>query len=398
MNNYYQGSFKIYVYRIWIFSFISFAIGCNNSSTKTQNADVMNQPINVVQVSKDSFGVTPEGTADLYTLTNAQGMSVQITNYAGIIVSIKTPDRKGQIQEVTHGFGSLAPYLDRHPHFGALIGRYGNRIGGAQFELDGTIYRLAANNGDNHLHGGIRGFDKFLWDANEVKAGNNAGVELRRTSKDMEEGYPGNLDVRVTYWLKNDNSLVIEYYATSDKKTICNLTNHAYFNLSGAETILDHQLMINADQYTPVDKGLIPDGRITSVANTPFDFRTATKIGERIDADHPQLNFGGGYDHNYVLNRTSDNEEPQLAATVYAETTGRYMEVFTTEPGVQLYTGNFLDGQLVGHNGQVYNKRSAFCLETQHYPDSPNKPDFPSVVLNPGEEYRTTTIYKFSTK
>ncbi len=371
---------------------------CNRSNKNTSNSETMHEAINTVKISKAPFGDTDQGPADLYTLKNVHGMEVQITNYAGIVVSIKTPDKNGQLSEVTHGFNTLEPYLAGHPHFGALIGRYGNRIGNAQFELDGVVYKLAANNGENHLHGGTKGFDKFLWSASEVRRGNEAGVELKRRSPHMEEGYPGNLDVVVRYWLTNDNSLTIEYEATTDQKTICNLTNHAYFNLAGAGDVLDHELMINADYYTPVDEGLIPTGKIESVENTPFDFRTATPIGARIDADHPQIEIGGGYDHNFVLRHEPGGGKMQLAATVHEKSTGRFMEVFTSEPGVQLYTGNFLNGKIVGRDGKTYARRSALCLETQHFPDSPNKPGFPSVVLEPSSTYRTSTSYRFSTK
>ena len=371
---------------------------CNDQNDKSKSHTSMETQNEQVKITRVLFGNTPEGQADLYTLTNQNGMQVQITNYAGIIVSILAPDKDGTLGEVTHGFDNLEAYLGPHPHFGALIGRYGNRIGGAQFDLNGETYKLAANNGENHLHGGTKGFDKYLWEAKAVTRNDEAGVELKRISPHMEEGYPGNLDVTVTYWLNNDNNLLIDYLATSDQKTICNLTNHAYFNLSNGSDILDHELQIKAEHYTPVDEGLIPTGAITSVAETPFDFRDARLIGEYIDSDHPQMVIGGGYDHNFVLKRDVGGGRMQLAAVVYDKKSGRQMELFTTEPGVQFYTGNFLDGSIIGRGGTAYGKRSAFCLETQHYPDSPNKASFPSVVLEPGATYRTSTSYRFSVR
>lgn len=376
---------------------ISTLMSCSGQSDKATSTSMETQ-ITQVKVTKAFFGNTPDGPADLYTLTNGSGMQVQITNFAGIVVSILTPDKEGKIGEVTHGFNDLDSYLNPHPHFGALIGRYGNRIGKAQFTLDGNKYQLAANNGKNHLHGGVRGFDKYLWEAREVTHGNDAGVELKRLSPHMEEGYPGNLNVTVTYWLNNDNNLLIEYEATTDQKTICNLTNHAYFNLSNRDDILDHELQMNANRYTPVDEGLIPTGEIVEVADTPFDFRKPKAIGENINSDHPQIVIGGGYDHNFVLDREVGAGKMQLAATVYDRHSGRIMELFTTEPGVQFYTGNFLNGSIIGREGRPYSKRSAFCLETQHFPDSPNKPAFPSVILEPGGTYRTSTSYRFSTR
>ena len=373
-------------------------MACSGQNENASSQTSMETEENKIKIAKKIFGNTPDGQADLYTLTNANGMRVQITNFAGIIVSILTPDKEGKLGEVTHGFNNLEAYLEPHPHFGALIGRYGNRIGKAQFELDGHKYQLAANNGDNHLHGGLRGFDKYLWSAKEVFRDNDAGVELKRTSPHMEEGYPGNLSVTVTYWLNNDNDLLIEYEATTDQKTICNLTNHAYFNLSSGPDILDHELQIKADGYTPVDVGLIPTGEIAPVSGTPFDFREARAIGENINSEHSQIVIGGGYDHNFVLKREVGAGKMQQAAVVYDRNSGRQMELFTTEPGVQFYTGNFLDGSIKGRDGRPYGKRSAFCLETQHFPDSPNKPAFPSVVLDPNSTYRTSTSYRFSVR
>lgn len=346
--------------------------------------------------SESDFGVMPDGsTAKLYTLTNSRGVEARITNYGGTVVSLKTPDRGGQLADVVLGFDTLDGYLGPHPYFGALIGRYGNRIAKGKFALGGTTYTLATNNGPNALHGGIKGFDKVLWSA-ETAAG--ASLVLTYISQDGEEGYPGTLNTKVTYTLTDDNALRIDYEASTDKPTVVNLTNHSYFNLkdTGASPILDHEIMIAASRYTPVDATLIPTGEIASVEGTPFDFRTATSIGARIDADHEQIKFGLGYDHNFVLDRTGDGLV--LAAKVYEPTTGRELEVHTTEPGVQFYTGNFLDGSVVGKAGVAYQKRAAFCLETQHFPDSPNHPDFPSTVLEPRQTYRSTTVYKFSAR
>ncbi len=343
------------------------------------------------------FGKTQTGeSVDLYTLTNAKGMEAAIMTYGGILVSLKVPGREGTVDDVVLGFDSLDKYqsVPPPPYFGALIGRYGNRIGNAKFTLDGKEYKLAANNGKNHLHGGLRGFDKVVWKA---KTPDRHSLELTYLSKDGEEGYPGNLTAIVTYTLTDDNELRIDYKATTDKDTILNLTNHSYFNLAGQGEgdVLGHQIMINADRFTPVDSGLIPTGELKSVAGTPFDFRQSRVIGERINAPDDQLKFGKGYDMNFVLNRTGAGLE--LAARVTEPKSGRVMEVTTTEPAIQFYTGNNLDGSLTGKGGKKYPQFAALCLETQHYPDSPNKPDFPTTVLKPGQQYQTSTVYKFST-
>ena len=325
-------------------------------------------------------------------------MEAKITNYGGIVVSLMTPDKAGKMEDVVLGFDSLAPYETKSPYFGALIGRYGNRIGKAQFTLDGKVYKLAQNDNGNTLHGGTKGFDKRVWQAEEINKDNTAGLKLTYTSPDMEEGFPGKLNVTVTYTLTNDNALEIDYQATTDKKTVINLTNHSYFNLTGnaKRDVLEHVLMLNAKQFVPIDKTLIPTGKLQDVKGTPFDFTQPTPVGSRINVDDEQLKLGGGYDHCWVLDKSGD--QMSLAATVYEPASGRYMEVTTTEPAVQFYTGNFLDGTLTGKYGVTYNKRYALCLETEHYPDSPNKPDFPSVVLNPGDTYQTSTVYKFSVK
>ncbi len=352
-----------------------------------------------LKIEKAPFGEVEGQPVDLYTLTNANGLVMTVTNYGGIVVSLTVPDKAGNLGDIVLGFSAVADYVKNSPYYGCIVGRYGNRIGKAKFSLDGQEYTLAANNGENSLHGGVKGFDKVIWAAKEVKTDNAVGVELKYLSKDMEEGFPGNLDATVTYWLTNDNEFKIEYAATTDKPTVVNLTHHSYFNLAGEGSgdILGHELTINADTYTPVDQGLIPTGKLEPVEGTPMDFRTATAVGARIDADFEQLKFGKGYDHNWVLNRKSAGDM-ELAATVFEPKSGRVMEVLTTEPGLQFYAGNFLDDSRTGKSGKVNGFRTGLCLETQHYPDSPNKPDFPTVVLKPGETYKTSTIYKFSTK
>ncbi len=348
--------------------------------------------------TKKSFGKTPEGQPiDLYVLTNKSGAEVSITNYGGAVVSLKVPDRNGNLADVVLGYDNADGYVNDKSFFGALVGRYGNRIGHAQFALDGKTYTLAKNNGENSLHGGIKGFNKAVWTAKIIPVKDGQSLELSYRSKDGEEGFPGNLKVSVIYTLTDSNALRIAYSATTDKKTVVNLTNHSYFNLGGQGSgdILGHQLMIQADKFTPVDAGLIPTGELRDVASTPFDFRKPAAIGARIDQDEEQLKLGGGYDHNFVL-RPSNGAGEFLAARVVEPASGRVLEVWTTQPGVQFYTGNFLDGKTAGKGGVTYPHRSAFCLETQHYPDSPNQPKFPSVVLNPGERYHTITTYKFS--
>jgi len=346
-----------------------------------------------MSITRESWGTTKAGEAvDLYTLENANGMKVKIATYGGIVTELHVPDRDGNPADVVCGFETLAEYEAGHPYFGALIGRYGNRIAKGRFTLDGKEYTLATNNGENHLHGGNVGFDKKVWKAEPVETDNSVGVKLTYVSPDGEEGYPGTLTSTVVYELTADNELKIDYKATTDAPTIVNLTHHGYFNLGGHDSgdILDHVMMIAADRYTPVDEGLIPTGELAPVAGTVMDFTKPTAIGARIKDV-----TGGGYDHNYVLN--SQDGSLALAARVSDPKTGRVMEVYTTEPGIQFYTGNFLDGSNKG-KGAVYNKHAAFCLETQHYPDSPNKPDWPSVVLRPGQTYRHTTVYRFTTE
>ena len=352
-----------------------------------------------MNMERTRFGETQDGEEiHLYRLTNSDGLRVEIITYGAIIVSMEVPDRDGKLADVVLGFDTLPGYLETHPYFGAVVGRYANRIAKGQFTLNDVEYTLATNNGENHLHGGLQGFDKAVWQARELQNDAGLGVELSYLSADGEEGYPGDLSTRVIYTLTNKNELKVDYYATTDKPTILNLTQHTYFNLSGqgTGTVLDHHIMINADHFTPVDEGLIPTGEVRPVAGTPFDFRQATAIGSRIGQDNEQLRFGGGYDHNFVLNKSADSLE--LAARVTESGSGRVMEVHTSEPGVQFYTGNFLDGSMLGKSGRAYQHRHGFCLETQHFPNSPNEPSFPSVVLSPEETYRHTTVFKFSTQ
>jgi aldose 1-epimerase len=344
------------------------------------------------ELKKQSFGKMPDGTpVDVYTLSNASGMEVRITTYGGAVVSLTAPDRNGKLADVVLGMNDADGYRAQGFYFGALIGRYGNRIGNARFTLDGKTFELPKNDGANTLHGGPQGFDKRVWKAREVPA----GLELTYVSKDGEEGFPGNLTATVVYSVTDKNELKIDYTATTDKPTVVNLTNHSYFNLAGAGEgdILAHQMTLYADRFTPVDTGLIPTGELRPVQGTPFDFTKSTAIGARIGQNDEQLKLGRGYDHNWVLNKASGGLTK--AAEVYEPTTGRVMEVWTTEPGVQFYTGNFLDGSAHGKGGKVYIRRGAFCLETQHFPDSPNKPAFPSTELKPGQQYRTTTVYRF---
>ena len=373
-------------------------IGC--TSAPEPQPQTQSQPLPTSSISKEPFGTKEGIPVDIYTLRNAKGLEAKITNYGGIVVSLKVPDRNGQLGDVVLGFDSLDGYLSpefakSNPYFGALIGRYGNRIGKARFSLGGKVYQLAANNGANHLHGGVKGFDKVIWEARPLE-GAEPALELHYLSKDGEEGYPGNLNVTAVYTLTNDNGLKVEFTATTDKETVVNLTHHSYFNLAGKGDILGHEVMINGDTTTPVDSGLIPTGELRPVKGTPFDFTTPTTIGARINQDDEQLKFGKGYDHNWVINKNAG--ELGLMARVYEPTTGRVMEVLSTEPALQFYSGNFLDGTLKGKGGWVYQFRDGFCMEPQHYPDSPNKPKFPSVVLKPGETYKNTIIYRFSTK
>jgi aldose 1-epimerase len=363
-----------------------------------------------LSISKSSFGSVDGTAVDKYTLSNAHGMSVSILTYGGVIQSLTVPDRRGRSANVTLGFGDIAgytsdAYVKSNPYFGAIIGRYGNRIGGAQFSLDGNTYTLDANNNGNTLHGGLKGFNQFVWDAQEVPGTDTVGLRLSRTSAAGEgcadlttcTGFPGNLQVSVLFTLNNKNQLRFDYTATTDAPTVVNLTNHSYWNLSGegSGTIYDHLLKLNASSYTPVDSGLIPTGAIDPVAGTPFDFTTFHAIGERIRNNDEQLVFGRGYDHNFVLNQPS-GPGLNLAAKLFDPSSGRRLTILTTEPGIQFYSGNFLDGTLYGTSGHQYRQGDGLALETQHFPDSPNKPNFPSTRLDPGQTYRSSTVYAFS--
>jgi len=349
---------------------------------------------------KRAFGKTGDGKqVDLYVLTNKNGVEADVTNFGAAVVSLKVPDRHGKTDDVVLGYDDLDGYLHDKSYFGATVGRYANRIAHGKFTLNGTTYTLAKNDGENHLHGGVRGFNKVVWEAKDVSIAGAAALQLNYLSKDGEEGYPGNLSVQVTYTLTNNNELKIDYAATTDKDTVLNLTHHSYFNLAGQGKgdILQHQLLLHASRFTPVDATLIPTGEIRSVKGTPLDFASATAIGSRIGQDDEQLKLGHGYDHNFVLDGGTEGA-PVLAAQVYEPSSGRVMEVWTTQPGVQFYSGNFLDDTIRGKSGSTYRRRAAFCLETQHFPDSPNKPNFPSTILKPGSQFKSSTTYKFSSR
>jgi len=359
------------------------------------NKNFMNQ----LKIEKKKFGTTEDNvTVYQFVLSNKNGMEISVINYGGIITSLKAKDRNGKYQDIVLGFNSLPPYEDENPYFGALIGRYGNRIANGTFKLDGQPYKLDINNPPNHLHGGLKGFHKVVWNPKEIINDSNVSLELTYLSKHMEEGYPGNLDVKVTYTLNNKDELSVLYEAETDRKTIINLTQHSYFNLSGdfSEDVLDHQIKINADAFLPVDETLIPTGEIRSVLGSPFDFRKSKLIGQDIDVNNKQIEFGKGYDHCWVINNQSNGL--RSVATAYHSESGRVLDVYSDLPGLQFYSGNFLDGTLKSKGGGYYELRSGFCLETQYYPDSPNQENFPSVVLKPGDIYKTNTIFKFSVK
>lgn len=350
-------------------------------------------------MNRQDFQTTIDGkTTDLYTLKNKNGIEITVTNFGAHVVEIWTPDKNGQFEDIVLGHDNVDAYVNYKGErfLGATIGRYGNRIKAGKFQLDGVDYQVPLNDGPNSLHGGNKGFDMVVWDAKQV---NDQKLELAYLSKDMEEGYPGNLDVKMTYELTDDNEFIITHRATTDKKTVLNLTHHSFFNLHGAGngTINDHVLTLNADRFTPVDSTLIPTGELATVEGTPMDFRQPTAIGERVNQDFEQLKFGHGYDHNWVISRKTDNET-ELAATVYEPQSGRVLEVFTTEPGIQFYGGNFFDGSMKGKGGKSYDYRASIALETQHFPDSPNQPNFPSTVLNPGENYYHVCVYKFGVR
>tara|TARA_B100001057_G_scaffold478882_1_gene549838 strand:+ start:10715 stop:11857 length:1143 start_codon:yes stop_codon:yes gene_type:complete len=353
----------------------------------------------LVTIEKTDFGKTKQGLiVDMFTLKNQNGMEFSAINFGGIITSWKAADRYGNYEDVVLGFNNISQYEEESPYFGAIIGRYANRIAKGKFSLNQEDFALATNNGENHLHGGLKGFDKVIWDVTEVVSDSTSSLVFTYTSKDMEEGYPGNLNAQVTYTLDNDDKLTVKYEATTDKTTIINLTQHSYFNLSSAlnKNILDHEIVINSDSFLPVDSTLIPTGEIKSVNQTPFDFRQPRKIGDQISDQNIQLSYGNGYDHSWVIN--NQNQGIRFVASAYEPESGRVLEIFSDQPGLQFYSGNFLDGTIKSKSGHVYEFRSGFCLETQHYPNSPNEKSFPSVILKPGEKYSTTTEFKFSNK
>ena len=349
-----------------------------------------------MSITSQPFGETAEGTQiERYTLTNAHGLEAEIMTYGGTLIALRVPDRAGAFGDVVLGFDTLMPYLGEQPFIGALVGRFCNRIAGAQFTLNGTTYQLAHNDGANHLHGGPHGFHHAIWRASERPSSEGPSLELHYLSRDGEAGYPGNLSVTVTYTLTDQNALWIDYSATTDRDTVINLTNHAYFNLTGGD-ILSHELQLDATQFLPIDETLIPIGELRLVHDTPMDFLTSTVIGKRISADDEQVRHGQGYDHTWVLDKPAG--ALGHAARVYAPENGRVLDVATTAPGIQFYSGNMLDGSVAGRGGTIYSRNSGLCLETQHFPDSPNQPQFPSTVLRPGETYRHTTIFQFSVR
>ena len=382
------------------FIYFLFALLLVSSCAPNSDQKSKSEQKQTLEIEKSDFGKLKNGSAiDLYTLKNANGMTLKITNYGGAIVSWTAPDKNGKYEDIVLGCDSVSGYENGVPYFGALVGRYGNRIAQGKFTLDGKKYNLAVNNGANHLHGGLKGFDKVIWNVQTIN-GEEPALKLTYLSKDMEEGYPGNLSVEVVYTLQKDNSLKIDYKATTDKTTVLNLTNHAYFNLTGNpnNAILDHNLVLNAYFFLPINKGLIPLGEPENVSHSNFDFLTAHRIGDRINdsVGDVQIKLGGGYDHAWILTDTSKNI--RQAAILSEPNSGRVMEVFTTEPAIQFYTGNFLDGTIKGKGGIIYKRRTGICLETEHFPDSPNQPKFPTTVLKPNEVYKTTTVYKFSTR
>jgi aldose 1-epimerase len=382
-----------------ILGWVGFAwIACHAAHAQQGTLQVSG-PSSAKIIKSEPFG---RDDVKLFTLTNANNLKMSVANYGATVVSLEVPDREGRMADVVLGFKDLPQYEKDSPYFGCAIGRVGNRVAAGKFTLDGKTYQLATNNtpGDRpcSLHGGKVGFDKVVWDAEPITEPGRQGIKFHYLSRDGEEGYPGNLDVTMWYWLTDANEFKIEYLAKTDKATPVALTHHSYFNLKGEGEgdILDHELTLKASRFTPVDIGLIPTGELRSVKNTPLDFTTPHKVGERIGQADEQLKFAGGYDHNWVLDELQ--KEPALAATLHEPKTGRTMEVLTTEPGIQFYCGNFLDGKLTGKSGKPYLYRGGLCLETQHFPDSPNQPTFPSVILKPGETLKSTTIYRFSAK
>lgn len=384
---------------IALLSAFAINVNCKGKTENKNKTEMPEETMEPVTITQSEYGETKDGEkVTMFSLKNVGGIEVDIITYGGRITSLRTPDSEGNMENVVLGFDDLVQYEKDNPFFGALIGRYGNRIAKGKFSIGEEAYTLAQNNGENSLHGGLKGFDKQVWDAKTEEGDNSASLILTYLSKDMEEGFPGNLSTTVTYTLHEDNSLDVLYEATTDKATVVNLTQHAYFNLSGdfSNTILDHVVEIDADAYLPVDSGLIPTGELRPVEGTPFDFREPTTVGRHISEENEQLKLGGGYDHCWVLN--DQQAGFRKVASAYHPGTGRFLEVSTDEPGIQFYTGNFLDGTLPAPNNGTYAKRSGLCLETQHYPDSPNQEEFPAVVLNPGEKYATKTTFKLTTK
>ncbi len=387
-----------YAQRLVLLLAASYVLNCQ-SKTETSSMADSTQVAAKNKVTQAPFGTLPDGTAvSIFTLTNKNGMAMKVINYGGIIQSLTVPDKTGKLEDVVLGYDSLSGYLKDSPYFGAIIGRYGNRIAKGKFSIDGQSYQLGQNNLGNNLHGGPKGFDQRFWSIREFEVDNGSAIELTYKSRDGEEGFPGNLIAKVRYHLTDQNELKINYEATTDKTTVINLTQHTYFNLSGnaSTDILSHELFIDADKFIPVDKTLIPTGELKNVSGTPFDFKTPTSIGSRIDKKDQQLEFGGGYDHCWVLNNKGD--AAKVVTTLHDPNSGRVMSVYTVEPGIQFYSGNFLDGSITGKYNVVYKKRWAVCLETEHFPDSPNQKNFPSVLLKPGETYRTQTTYAFGVK
>lgn len=384
-----------YFFKVFLISVLTLIIMVASCAKKTENNKNISSNKGKVKmnIQKKNFGETSEGKeVELYTFNNENGIELKVMTYGATIISLKVPDKNGQLGDIVLGYDNLKDYVNNSPYFGATVGRYANRIKRGRFTINDIKYQLSINNGKNHLHGGIKGFDKVVWDAQPFKENNVVGLKLTYRSKDGEQGYPGNLIASVTYTLTNDNELKMEYEATTDKPTIVNLSNHCYFNLAGQgkRDILDHELMINANSFTPVDDGLIPTGEIKDVKGTSMDFTSLMAIGARIKK------VKGGYDHNFVLN--NKNGSLALAVRVYEPTSGRTMEIYTTQPGIQFYSGNFLDGTITGKENKIYKKHYAFCLEPQHFPDSPNHSNFPSVVLNPGGKYFQQSVYIFSAK
>jgi len=378
---------KIIVLAVWLCCITIFTISCEQAGEQK------------MKIKRESFGKLSDGKeVDIFTLRHPDGSEARLTNYGAAVVSLQVPDKYGKIENVVLGFDEIESYEKIRAFYGAIVGRYGNRISKGRFTLDGESYNLPTNHGENSLHGGINGFDRQLWEVKDFNVDNSAFVKFYYFSKDGEEGYPGNLEVTVVYRFTLDHELIIEYEISADQKTVKNVTNHAYFNLSGdvKRDILEQELVLNSEKFTPIDKGLIPTGEIRSVENTPFDFRKSKPIGEDINVENEQLKFGLGYDHNWILSEVENTLKN--AGSVYDTQSGRFMEIFTTEPSIQFYSGNFMDGSHAGHSGRVYKYREAMCLETQHYPDSPNHSNFPSTVIHPGKTYKSLTKYKFSTK